>query len=201
MPSRLDSSIIFFTKLRSNHKHTFHSMTVTTKQDTIGPSNTNTVPQDIVVFGEATEEVSTPTLVAETNEDGTLPEPVTTRSSDLVVANNSHDASDVPEATIVVTETTTLPASNVPRPNLEAMKRRRVISQTTAGWIGAVTGLVVLGVPGAILGGIAGNKITKHSLKRMETKAKEDYELRLAEEQYTPANFNEEKLITHAVLA
>jgi hypothetical protein len=35
----------------------------------------------------------------------------------------------------------------------------------------------------------------------METKAKEDYELRLAEEQYTPANFNEEKLITHAVLA
>ena len=93
------------------------------------------------------------------------------------------------------------PASNVPRPNLEAMKRRRVVSQTTAGWIGAVTGLVVLGVPGAILGGIAGNKITKHSLKRMETKAKEDYELRLAEEQYTPANFNEEKLITHAVLA
>jgi outer membrane lipoprotein SlyB len=78
------------------------------------------------------------------------------------------------------------------------MKRRRVQSQMAAGWICAATGLVILGVPGAILGGIAGNKITKHSMKKIETKAKADYEMRLAEEQYTPINHTDETLITRA---
>ena len=177
-------------------------MTIT-KQDTIEPIDTNTAEQEIIVFGETTEVESTPPShdVADANEHGALPEPVTTKTTDLAVAHNSHDTSDAPETTIVVTETTSLPTSNVPKPNLDKMKRRRVQSQTTAGCIGAVTGLIVLGVPGAILFGIAGNKITKHSLKRMETKAKANYELRLAEEQYTPANFNGETLITRAVLA
>lgn len=37
-------------------------------------------------------------------------------------------------------------------------------------------------------------------MKRAETKAKEDYELRLVQEQYTPINHNEEALINHAVV-
>lgn len=46
-----------------------------------------------------------------------------------------------------------LPTSDVPKPNLEAMKRRRVISLTTAGCIGALSGSVVLGVSSGIIGG------------------------------------------------
>ena len=59
---------------------------------------------------------------------------------------------------------------HVQTPNLEAMKRRRVNSQTAAGWICAVTGLIVLGVPGTIIGGLAGNKSTR---QRMETRPRQ----------------------------
>ena len=44
------------------------------------------------------------------------------------------------------------------------------LSQTAAGCIGAMTGLIVLGVPGTIIGGLAGNKSTR---QRMETRPRQ----------------------------
>lgn len=175
-------------------------MTIT-KQDTIDYSNTT--EQDIYVNAEAIDNSNgVPVLVVPTQDNvPTAP----TMTTDLVVTTNTSDDDDNESITANDTiETETPEAAAVAEQasyHLERMKRRRVRSQTAAGWIGAATGLVLLGVPGAIIVGIASNKITKHSLKRLESKAKDEYELRLAQEQFTPANHNDETLITRAVVA
>jgi hypothetical protein len=75
------------------------------------------------------------------------------------------------------------------------MKRRRVISLTTAGCIGALSGSVVLGVSSGIIGGTyQDNKV---SVK--ENASKTDYKCD-GEVQYTLTDFNEEQLITRAIL-
>jgi len=163
-------------------------MTIT-KQDTVEYNNSSTAEQEIIVDAEAVNTANSNVLVPAGPK----------MTTELVVATNTSESSTSEPET--AQDEVPEPSSNVHEPNLAAMKRRRVRSQTAAGWVGGATGFILLGVPGAIVGGIAGNKITKHSMKRMETKAKADYEVRVAEERYTPMNHNEENLITRAVVA
>lgn len=79
------------------------------------------------------------------------------------------------------TVTTTHIPSPIPKPNLAQMKRDRVKAQTLGGWVGGALGFVLLFIPGAIIGAIAGNKITKHALKQEERQAQQDYEYRLSQ--------------------
>jgi len=61
------------------------------------------------------------------------------------------------------------------------MKKHRLHMQTLGGWVGGSVGFVILFIPGAIIGAIAGNKITKHVLKKEEQQAQEEYEFRVAQ--------------------
>ena len=69
----------------------------------------------------------------------------------------------------------------IPRPDIAEMKRNRVRNQTLGGWIGGALGCLLLSIPGAIIGAIAGNKLTKHHLKKEERQALEEYEYRVAQ--------------------
>ena len=83
------------------------------------------------------------------------------------------------------TTTTTTTVTHIPppiqKPNLAEMKRHRVRSQCLMGWVGGAVGCLLLFIPGAIIGAIAGNKITKHVMKKEEQQAQEDYEFRLSQ--------------------
>lgn len=116
-----------------------------TKQENFGYSNTN--EQEILVNVEAIIDDTVPAIVPE-GEDNNVPAEQT-MTTDLVVASNSN-GNNAPESvtdTTTVTETDDIPEPAVAEPDLEAMKRRRVRSQTAAGWIGGATGLILLGVP------------------------------------------------------
>lgn len=103
--------------------------------------------------------------------------------ADNAVTSGSGNAAHHGTRTTVTTTTTTtyIPPPPISKPNLVEMKRNRVKAQTLAGWIGGAVGCLVLFIPGAIIGAIAGNKITKHVMKQEERKAQEDYEYRMAQ--------------------
>jgi len=77
---------------------------------------------------------------------------------------------------------------NVPRPNFEKMKRRRVRAQLLAGTAGAVVGLVFLGPLGALVCGFAGNKLVKGVAKTRENRLKASYQRELAAAQVAAAS-------------
>ena len=92
-------------------------------------------------------------------------------------ASQDHDTR--PLRTSVTTVTHFPPP--IPKPDIATMKRNRVRNQTLGGWIGGAFGFLVLWIPGAIIGAIAGNKLTKHHLKKEERQALEEYEYRVAQ--------------------
>jgi hypothetical protein len=105
------------------------------------------------------------------------------KADDNDVTSGSGNAAHHGTRTTVTTTTTTtyIPPPPISKPNLVEMKRNRIKAQTLAGWIGGAVGCLVLFIPGAIIGAIAGNKITKHVMKQEERKAQEDYEYRMAQ--------------------
>lgn len=112
--------------------------------------------------------------------------PLTTATS---IGNDKHSYSKSnPARTTTATTTTTIthippPSNNIQHPDLAAMKRERVRNQCLGGWVGGAVGLLVFSIPGAIIGAIAGNKITKLHLKKEERKVQQDYEFRVSQQQ------------------
>jgi hypothetical protein len=102
------------------------------------------------------------------------------KADNAVTSGGGNDAHHGTRTTVTTT-TTYIPPPPISKPNLVEMKRNRVKAQTLAGWIGGAVGCLVLFIPGAIIGAIAGNKITKHVMKQEERKAQEDYEYRMAQ--------------------
>ena len=182
-----------FSQTIDNNNTPTNSLMTMTKQENLSKSNSNQKEQVIIVHAEVVD--IPPALFIENSNA-----PTESMTTDLVpVATNENNEPEPVAGPLSTTTTTEVPApssSISEQPDLDAMKRHRVRCQTTAGWVVGVTGLVVFGVPGAVIGGIAGNKITKHTMKRKETAARRNYELRVAQE-----NVRNETLIAHAVMA
>ena len=98
--------------------------------------------------------------------------------------NNNNNKNGAARHGPLVTTRRTVTTTHIPppifKPNVAQMKKDRIQAQTLGGWVGGAIGFVVLFIPGAIIGAIAGNKITKHCLKQKETKAQKEYEYQVS---------------------
>lgn len=139
---------------------------------TLDNSYTTQTEQDVYVNAEATPLY--PNSENATNNSSSMNGEFSKTSS-----NNNNGAR--PSITTTTTVTHIPPPDGIKQPDLVQMKRDRKRAQTLGGWVGGALGFAILFIPGAIIGAIAGNKITKHHLKKEERQVKEDYEYRVSQ--------------------